>query len=98
MGEVRRADEAEADLTDIWTHIASDNPPAADRVIIALLEAEERLARFPELGRFRSDLNLDIRSWAVGSYVLFYRPMEDGILTIRILHGARDLGEVFPET
>ena len=59
------------------------------------MEAGDRLARFPEIGRKRGDLTADLRSWAVGSYVVFYRPTEDGILTIRILHGARDAGEVF---
>jgi toxin ParE1/3/4 len=94
---VRRTADAETDLTDIWVYIAADNPAAADRTILALLEAEDRLARFPEIGRLRADLVAGLRSWAAGSYVIFYRPMEDGILTIRILHGARDAGDVFSD-
>jgi len=31
----------------------------------------------------------------VGNYVIFYRPIEDGIVVIRVLHGARDLPELF---
>ena len=98
MAEVRRTEDAEADLTAVWLYIADDNPRAADRTILALMEAEDRLARFPEIGRRRTDLVADLRSWATGSYVIFYRPTEDGILTIRILHGARDAGEVFSDS
>ena len=97
MAEVRRTEDAEADLTGIWAYIAADNPSAADRTILALFEAEDRLAQFPEIGRSRAELVPDLRSWAAGSYVIFYRPIEDGMLTIRILHGARDASEVFSE-
>lgn len=88
-----RSDRAEADLTDIWVSIAKDNGPAADRVVLSLIEAEDRLALFPELGRLRPDLPGQLRSWPVGAYLVFYRPTEAGIVVIRILHGARDLGE-----
>ncbi|WP_304218706.1 type II toxin-antitoxin system RelE/ParE family toxin [Phenylobacterium aquaticum] len=92
-----RSDGAEADLTDIWVSIAKDNGPAADRVLLALMAAEDRLAAFPQLGRSRPDLPGQLRSWPVGAYLVFYRPMEGGILVIRILHGARDLGEALDE-
>jgi plasmid stabilization system protein ParE len=38
---------------------------------------------------------LRLRSLPVGSYIVFYRPMEDGIIVIRVLHGARYLPELF---
>ena len=31
----------------------------------------------------------------VANYAIFYRPLEDGIEVIRIIHGARDLPKLF---
>lgn len=53
MKAVRRTEEAEADLTEIWVYIAADNPGAADRTLLGLMETEDRLAAFPEIGRLR---------------------------------------------
>jgi len=36
-----------------------------------------------------------LRSFPVGSYVIFYRPMENGVEIVRVLHGARDLPPLF---
>lgn len=43
------------------------------------------------LGRTREELSPRLRSWVIGRYVIFYRPMEAGIEIVRILQGARDL-------
>lgn len=34
-----------------------------------------------------------VRAWAVGDYVIFYRVDPDAVQILRILHGARDLGD-----
>jgi toxin ParE1/3/4 len=31
----------------------------------------------------------------LGNYIIFYRPIDDGIEVVRILHGARDLPPLF---
>lgn len=97
-GQVTRSREADEDLTAIWVRIAADNPAAADRTIHALLDAEIRLAAFPETGRRRDDLQPALRSRVVGSYVVFYRASEGGIFVVRILHGARDIDDLLAET
>lgn len=44
------------------------------------------------LGRLRSELLIaDLRSFVVGSYVLFYVPGDSGICVIRVLHSRRDV-------
>jgi toxin ParE1/3/4 len=93
----QREPKAAADLEDIWFYIATDNVEAAERVIRQIYEAEDRLAAFPESGRTRPELGSDIKSWAVGSYIIFYRIGPSAVEILRILHGARDLGEVFSE-
>jgi toxin ParE1/3/4 len=36
-----------------------------------------------------------LRSFPVKNYVIFYRPLEDGIEIVRVLHGAQDLPPLF---
>lgn len=43
------------------------------------------------MGRKVEELAPNLRSFPIGSYLIFYRPIEDGIQLIRILHGARDI-------
>jgi toxin ParE1/3/4 len=92
--EVRRTRRAEADLVDIWIYIAADSPAAAERVIRRLEAAEGRLAQFPEMAPLREELLPGVRAWAVGEYLIFYRVDPDAVEILRILHGARDLGDL----
>lgn len=32
---------------------------------------------------------------AIGNYVIFYRPIANGIDVIRVLHGSRDIESIF---
>ncbi|HEY2707035.1 MAG TPA: type II toxin-antitoxin system RelE/ParE family toxin [Caulobacteraceae bacterium] len=88
---VRRTRQAEADLEEIWMHIASDNPDAADRVLERLVTAEDRLGDFPELGQARPDLAENMRYWPMPPYLIFYQVGDDHVLIVRVVHGARDL-------
>jgi toxin ParE1/3/4 len=36
-----------------------------------------------------------LRSLSVGNYLIFYRPLADGIEIVRVLHGARDIDSLF---
>jgi toxin ParE1/3/4 len=42
-------------------------------------------------GRERPDLRQDLRSFPVGSYLIFYVPLADGIEVIRVMHGRQDV-------
>jgi toxin ParE1/3/4 len=59
------------------------------------LERSERLADMPGTCRLRGDLGPGLRSVAVGSYLIIYRPIEGGIEIVRVLHGRRDIGALF---
>jgi toxin ParE1/3/4 len=86
---------AERDLDDIWLHIASDNPQAADQLIDALVAQARLVATQPNMGRARPELAPEIRSFVEKNYILFYRPVSNGIELVRVLHGARDLNMIF---
>ena len=95
MRQYRVSAATKADLDEIWFYIAQDNPEAADRFIRALVTRFLRLASMPEMGRRREELAPRLRSLAFGNYVIFYRPMENGVEIARVLHGARDLPPLF---
>ena len=95
---MRRAPLASADLEDIWMHIALDSVQAAETVVDQIYRAEMRLAEFPELGRKRDELLQGLRSWPIGSYLVFYRIEPGAVVILRILHGARDLRSAFDGT
>lgn len=95
MARLRISRDARFDLDGIWLDIAADNVQAADRLIDAILHQYSQLARHPYLGRLRKELRRDLRSWAMGSYVIFYIATGDLVEIVRVLHGARDLPPLF---
>ena len=71
------------------------------RFLRAAEETFLELARMPGMGIATSlgdagDRNL--RRWRIRgfeNFLIFYRPMEDGIEVIRVLHGAREIERLF---
>jgi toxin ParE1/3/4 len=95
MNAFRLSPAARSDLDEIWFYIAQDDPEAADKFIRAIVSRFPKFAAMPELGRQREELSPRLRSFPVGRYVIFYRPMKNGIEIVRVLHGARDLPPLF---
>jgi toxin ParE1/3/4 len=95
MPQVNRAHQANGDLIDMLRHIGRHNPTAASRFSADVDKKCGRLAQFPELGAACEELAPGLRQVSVGKYVLFYRPTDDGIELIRVLHGARDIATLF---
>lgn len=83
------------DLYEIVEFIARDSPAAALRHVERLEESCWALARNPMLGTLREDLLPGLRLWTVGSHVICFRPSEDGVEIIRVVHGARDFDALF---
>jgi toxin ParE1/3/4 len=94
-------DQAKADLEEIADYIARDNFMAAQLIFPAVWEATVQLARMPGMGRAREFENQElagVRSWVIRgyeNYLIFYRPVPGGISVLRIVHGARDLEQIF---
>jgi toxin ParE1/3/4 len=95
MPSVQRTSLANEDLVAIALHIAQANPIAANTWLDTIEQKCWLLASMPEMGRLRPELAADLRSWAVGEYVIFYQPTIDGIVVVRVLHGSRDLPSMF---
>lgn len=97
MAAIRFRPGAREDLRGIWRYVARDDPRAADRLTRAIERKLAPLAANPMLGRARPELRADLRSLAHRPYVILYRPLDDGIEVVRILHGARDLAALLEE-
>lgn len=95
MSRVRVSGLATSDLDAIWDYIAGDNPLAADRMVDQIFNRCQSYANQSELGELRPELGADLRCFSVGFYVVYYRPIPDGIELVRVLHGARDVGRHF---
>jgi plasmid stabilization system protein ParE len=66
------APEAEQDLDEIVAYIAKDNPAAAEKFGIRLIERVELLKSFPRLGRVVRGRRGE-RVLVEGSILIFYR-------------------------
>ncbi len=90
--------QALADLFDIWSFIANDNPSAADEVEQAVFRACDFLADSPFAGRTRTDLTpRPLRFWVVqpySHYLVVYDPEKRPLQILRLLHTSRDLPSV----
>ncbi|MCB9852918.1 MAG: type II toxin-antitoxin system RelE/ParE family toxin [Phycisphaerales bacterium] len=95
MNRYRVSRSARADLADIWQHIAADSLTAADHFIDKLFSTIRTLATQPDMGRLRPELAESVRSFAVGNFVVFYKPMKDGVQIVRVLSGFRDIPNEF---
>lgn len=90
---------AEADIIEIGTFIAHDNPNRADTFVRELRGFLKKVAEAPGIGRVRYDLAGTPHSVVFRRfpYVVFYEPLDsdDGIRVLRVLHGARDHAQIF---
>ena len=90
-GRIVRSPLVADDLFDIWAFIAADNPGAADRQLDRIGDVLLTLADNPLMARARPELGEDLRSFPVGAYVVFFRPLPSGVHVVRILSGYLDI-------
>jgi len=101
--KIIRREAALRDLDAQAEFIQQDSPDAAIRFLEAARETFDLLAKMPELGgvcEFGSPNAAGIRVWPIKgfkNYLIFYRPIQQGVEIIRVLHGARDIPAVLEE-
>ena len=95
MARILRSAQSEIDYLEIWVQIAQPSQQAADQLIERFDERLAMLAGNPLAGRARDELRPGLRSFPVHSYVIIYRPVENGIELVRVLHGQRDIEQLF---
>lgn len=88
---------AKQDIKEIKDFIVSNNQEAARIFIAELTQKFQTLADFPEMGRLWHELVPPLRSFPIGRYLIFYRPVNNGIQIMRVVSGYRDLDAIFLE-
>ena len=97
MGEfvLRITSRAQRDLREIVEYIARDNPGAAERVGLRLIEQVELLTQFPKLGR-QVRQRPENRVLTEGNILIFYhlRPSARSVEIKRFWHSARGIPDL----
>jgi toxin ParE1/3/4 len=90
-----RTRRARRDLIGIWQHVAPDNLAAADALLDRIDDKCALLAENPQLGPSRDDIRPGLRYLVVGEHLILYRIVEEGVEIVRVVHGRRDLFNLF---
>src|ERR1700755_1712378 len=97
MPRYKRSLASKSDYLEIWLYVAeqSQSVNAADRVVSSFDEKLSLLASHPGMGPSREDIGPGLRTFPVGSYLLIYRVIRNSIELVRVVHGSRDLRQLF---
>jgi toxin ParE1/3/4 len=94
---------AARDLAEQADYLAERSLEAALRFLDAVAETFRDLASMPEMGSPRQVRNpalAGLRKWRIRGfedYLIFYRPIGNGIEVLRVLHAARDIDAILEE-
>ncbi len=82
--------EASDDLEEIRWYIAENNPDAADRVLMEILDSIRALVLFPNQGFRRPYIaSGPLRFKVVREYVVAYAPETKPLWVVAVFHGRR---------
>lgn len=95
MNRYKLSLQAEQDLEDIWVYLADRDPIQADKQIAQILNRFPMLAQYPDMGKVRSDLATNVRSFPSKPYVIFYTRIQAGIEVLRVMHQSRNIEDLF---
>jgi toxin ParE1/3/4 len=98
-----KSDLALSDLEEQAEGFRLRSPKAALRFLEAAEALFRQLASMPGIGEpfeTANPLLQDLRCFPIPkspSQIVYYKPLRDGIVVIRVLHGARDADRIFGE-
>lgn len=95
MLKIIKNPRAYVDLHEMWSYIAINNEERADALYETFEQKFRMLAECPFMGRLRHELEKNLRSFPAGNYIIFYRIRKNALEIVRVLHGKRDLEEIF---
>jgi toxin ParE1/3/4 len=89
MAELHFLPRFHEDLQDIWLTIAAEDIAAADRMLTAIYDRCQLLARHPDAGPRRPEIAPDCRCLVEGTYLILYRRVGRRVTLVRAIHGQR---------
>jgi addiction module RelE/StbE family toxin len=85
--KVRYERGALADLDEIFSYVAQNNPAAAARLVARFEDAARRIAEMPHIGE--ATRKSRFRRWIVGNYLIVYEVGTEDVVIHYVRHGAR---------
>lgn len=96
--------DADAEIDECFYYLQEESGlETAFRFVDAVRETFKRLLLMPHIGTVRTFQNpalKDVRMWKVKGfkkYLVFYRPIADGIEILHVVHGSRNYKRLFDE-
>lgn len=77
------------DLTNAREYIAGENPEPARDIALRIVDATDRIVRFPEIGRAGTVKGTRELVVSGTQYIIVYRLKKNAIHFLRVLHGRR---------
>jgi plasmid stabilization system protein ParE len=88
--------QARLDLLEIWHHLAEHSVPRANAIAERLELGIRDLLSMPGKGHRRNDVSDPrYRFWAVHPWIVVYRYDHETLTVVRVVHGARNLRQLF---
>lgn len=88
---------AKQDLREINNYLARFSPIAVRRINDKIKQQFKRLADFPNMGKSCNQLSEGLRRLPVEDYLIFYRPISNGVEIVRLVSGYRNIEVVFSD-
>lgn len=95
MADILFTEFAEDDLKKIWHDLAEINPASAAKLLNEFYQKFLLISDNSKMGRSYDEFIVNLRSFPHKKYIIFYFPTERGIEVFRVLHGARDIEDLF---
>jgi toxin ParE1/3/4 len=99
--EIRKKPQAERDIEECFVFIGEENLDVGVHFLVAVEETIEFISKNPLVGSVREFKNPQIKNIRMmlvkgfHNYQIFYTVEAETIEIVRVLHGARDLPDVF---
>ena len=97
MRKVRIAGAATSDLRGIWSYVAQSDTESATQLVKEIVKRFALLRDNPFMGRQQHHLLINLRSFPVKGFLIFYQPFEEHVDILRVLHGSRDVERIFEQ-
>jgi len=97
MAVVTWTPAAEGDLEGVFAYIAREQQSlrTAANVLREIVAKADLYSGNSLAAALRPEFGPSVRSFYVHRYVIIYRPSDQGIEVIRVIHGSRDVFRVF---
>lgn len=92
--KLRVSHAATVDLLEIWRYIAKDSIQAADKHEARIIAHLNLLLDAPWIGKMEPGLPHGMRLTRKGNYWIIYRPEDEEIFVLRVVHTRRDIAGI----